>query len=149
MGAATVLNAAGNPLPANVIGVLADCGYSTPADIIKTVIKKMGLPPHLAYPFVKLGAKLFGKFDLEEITPIDSVKNCRVPVIFYHGEDDDYVPCEMSKHNYDACMSRKKLITIPGAGHGLSYPVAPKLYLSTLRDFFSEEHCANDSVYSG
>lgn len=142
MGAATVLNAAGNPLPDNVIGVLADCGYSTPADIIKSVIRQMGLPADLAYPFVKLGAKLFGKFDLEEISPLESVKNCQVPVIFYHGENDDYVPCEMSKRNYDACASRKKLVTIPGAGHGLCFPVAKELYLSTLREFFGEEASA-------
>lgn len=139
MGAATVLNAAGNPLPTNVIGVLADCGYSTPADIIKSVIRQMGLPADLAYPFVKLGAKLFGKFDLEEISPIESVKKCKIPVIFYHGEDDDYVPCAMSKKNYDACASRKKLVTIAGAGHGLCYPVAPELYFSTLKEFFGPE----------
>lgn len=148
MGAATVLNAAGNPLPDNIIGVLADCGYSTPADIIKTVIRQMGLPANLAYPFVKLGAKLFGKFDLEEVTPLDSVKNIRVPVIFFHGEADAYVPCEMSKHNYDACKSKKQLVTIPGAGHGLCYLIAPKLYLSSMREFFGEEACANNNVYS-
>lgn len=113
MGAATVLNAAGNPLPPNVIGVLADCGYSTPADIIKSVIRQMGLPADLAYPFVKLGAKLFGKFNLEEISPIESVKKCTVPVIFYHGEDDAYVPCTMSKKNYDACASRKNSSPYP------------------------------------
>lgn len=144
MGAATVLNAAGNPLPKNVIGVLADCGYSSPADIIKTVIRQMNLPAELAYPFVKLGAKLYGKFDLEEITPYASVQNCKVPVIFYHGEDDDYVPCEMSKRNYDACVTRKKLVTIPGAGHGLSYVVDPNRYLSTLDTFFPQA----ESVYS-
>ena len=144
MGAATVLNAAGNPLPKNVIGVLADCGYSSPADIIKTVIRQMKLPAELAYPFVKLGAKLYAKFDLEALKPIECVKSCKVPVIFYHGEDDDYVPCEMSKLNYDACVTRKKLVTIPGAGHGLSYVVDPELYLSTLDAFFPQEK----SVYS-
>ena len=59
MGAATVLMAAGKPLPKNVIGVLADCGYSSPKAIMKTVIRRMGLPGDLAYPFVRLGANLF------------------------------------------------------------------------------------------
>ena len=44
MGAATVLMAAGHPLPKNVLGVLADCGYSSARDIIKLVIRKMGFP---------------------------------------------------------------------------------------------------------
>lgn len=136
MGAATVMMAAGKPLPKNVVGVLADCGYSSPKEIIKKVIRQMGLPAELAYPFVKLGARLYGHFDLEETSPEEALKKCKVPVIFFHGENDDYVPCEMSRINYDACTSRKKLVTIPGAGHGLSYPIAPEQYLQELEDFF-------------
>ena len=96
----------------------------------------MKLPAGLVYPFVKLGAKLYGHFDLEEITPEEAVKKCTVPVIFFHGEADAYVPCHMSRINYDACASRKQLVTIVDAGHGLSYPVAPETYLQALRDFF-------------
>ena len=89
----------------------------------------------LGYPFVKLGAKIFGHFDLEETSPVEALKNCPVPVIFFHGEDDDFVPCEMSKENYEACTAFKVISTIPGAGHGLSYVVAPQEYLSVLADF--------------
>lgn len=137
MGASTVLMAAGTQLPKNVIGVLADCGYSTAKDIIKIVIRKMKLPAELCYPFVKIGAKLYGQFDLEELSPVQALKNSTVPVIFIHGECDDFVPCEMSKINYEACSSRKKLVTIPNAGHGLCYPVAPEIYLNALKEFFS------------
>lgn len=145
MGASTVLMAAGKKLPENVIGVLADCGFNSARDIICKVIRQIGLPPALCYPFVKLGAKLFGRFDLEEYSPVEAVKACKVPVIFFHGEQDDYVPCEMSRINYEACASRKRLVLIPGAGHGLSYPVAPEVYLSELRDFFGPEaSCLND-----
>ena len=136
MGAATVMMAAGKPLPKNVVGALADCGYSSPKEIIKKVIRQMGLPAELAYPFVKLGARLYGHFDLEETSPEEALRQCKVPVIFFHGENDDYVPCEMSRINYDACTSRKKLVTIPGAGHGLSYPIASEQYLQELEDFF-------------
>jgi len=138
MGAATVLMAAGKELPANVVGVLADCGYNSPKEVIQKVIRDMHLPPKLLYPFVKLGAKLFGHFDLEETDPETAMKSCKVPVIFYHGEDDDFVPCYMSQKNYDACVSRKMLITIPGAGHGLSYAVEPERYLKTLKEFFNK-----------
>lgn len=144
MGASTVLMAAGNPLPKNVIGVLADCGFSDAKSIICEVIRKMGLPVKLSYPFVKLGARLYGHFDLEETTAVEAMEKCTVPVIFYHGENDDFVPCEMSRRNFEACQSRKKLVTIPGAGHGLSYPVDPKQYLDTLRTFFGE-----DASYQG
>ena len=138
MGAATVLLAAGQKLPDTVIGVLADCGYTSAKDIIQVVIKDMGLPPRLSYPFVKLGARIYGGFDLEEVSPCEEIKKATVPVIFFHGEDDAFVPCYMSKINYDACPTRKALVTIPGAGHGLSYPVAKEPYLAAMRDFFGE-----------
>jgi fermentation-respiration switch protein FrsA (DUF1100 family) len=131
--------AGGKELPPNVIGILADCGYHCPKDIILTVIRQMGLPPRLCYPFVRLGARLYGHFDLEEFSPVEAVKDCKVPVLFFHGEDDDYVPCEMSRINYEACASRKMLVTIPGAGHGLSYPVDPQQYLQIAGSFFSSE----------
>ncbi len=136
MGASTVLMAAGKPLPKNVIGVLADCGFTSAKEIIKVVIKQMGLPPVIAYPFVKLGAALYGRFNLEEITAIESVKNSTVPILFFHGEDDAFVPCYMSQQMHTVCTSKKMLVTVPGAGHGLSYPVQPEQYLDAMRKFF-------------
>ena len=138
MGASTVLMATGYDLPDNVVGVVADCGYSSIKDIICKTIKEMHLPPALAYPFVKLGAKLYGKFNLDELNPVDAVKKCKVPVIFFHGENDDFVPCEMSKINYEACKSIKRLVLVEGAGHGLSYCVAPERYLQELKSFEEE-----------
>ena len=139
MGASTVLMAGGTDLPENVIGILADCGFNSAKDIIQTVIRSMGLPPAICYPFVKLGAKLYGHFDLEENSAEEAVRRCKVPVIFFHGETDDYVPCEMSRINYEACASRKKLVLIPGAGHGLSYPVGMDTYMKEVREFFGPE----------
>lgn len=142
MGAATVVMAAGKPLPENVIGVLADCGYSSPKAIIQDVIRQMKLPPKLCYPFVKLAARIYGGFDLEADSPLEAVRSCKVPIIFYHGEDDVFVPCHMSQAVFDACPSRKQLITVPGAGHGLAYPVDPERYLHSLRQFFGPEASA-------
>ena len=132
MGAATVLMAAGSELPAQVVGVLADCGYTSPKEIICKVIRQIHMPVPVLYPLIRWGGKLFGGFDLEEYSPLEALETCKLPVIFFHGEDDDYVPCDMSRVNYEACKTPKMLVTIPDAGHGLSYPVAPELYLEEL-----------------
>lgn len=139
MGASTVMMAAGHKLPSNVIGILADCGFNSARDIMYSVIKGMGLPPKLCYPFVKLGARIFGHFNLEAYSAQEAMRTCTVPAIFFHGENDDFVPCWMSQACFDACTNKKRIVLIPGAGHGLSYPVAPELYLSALRDFFGVE----------
>ena len=142
MGASTVLMAAGHPLPENVIGVLADCGFTSAREIIYDVIRQMGLPPKPCYPFVKLGGKLFGHFDLEECSAIEAVKKAVKPVIFFHGESDAFVPCWMGEKLYEACPSRKRLVTVPGAGHGLSFPVGQEGYLKAAREFFGPEASA-------
>lgn len=138
MGAATVCNASGCNLPKNVVGVLADCGYNDPGDIIKKVIVDMHLPPKLLYPFIKLGARIFGHFNLEEMTPNEQVKKAQVPIIFYHGGKDELVPHHMSKKLYDACASRKKFVTIEEAKHGISYIVEPIKYVTELKEFFKD-----------
>ena len=140
MGAATVMMAAGEKLPPNVVGILADCGYTSAKEIMFHVMRGMKLPPKLCYPFVKLGAKLFGHFDLDENSPIEAMKRCTLPVIFFHGEADDFVPCSMSREIFEICTSRKRLVTIPGAGHGVSYAKDPQRYLQELRDFFGPEN---------
>lgn len=137
MGAATVMMAAGRELPKCVVGVLADCGYTSPKAIIKKVIRDMKLPADLLYPFVRLGAILFGRFDPDSYSPEEAMTNCKLPVIFVHGEADGYVPCDMTRRNYELCTGPKVLLTVPGAEHGLSYPAAPERYIQTLKNFNS------------
>lgn len=137
MGAATVTMAAGmEELPENVIGVVADSGYSSPREIICKVIGDMGLPAKLAYPFVKLAAKLYGRFDLEAASSMEAVQNSKVPIFFSHGEADDFVPCEMTVRLHEACASEKTLKLIPGAGHGLCYLADPDGYVASLKNAF-------------
>lgn len=136
MGAATVLLASSMDIPKNVIGILADCGYNKASEIIKKVIKDMKLSPKLLYPFVKIGARLYGHFNVEETSPYESVKNSKVPILFIHGDKDDFVPCYMSEELYKACSSKKNLVLIKNAGHGVSYLIDPDTYLREVNDFF-------------
>ena len=138
MGAATAMITSGyDDLPDNIVGIVADCGYTSAEDIIKLVMKDMKLPPDLLYPFVRLGARLYGKFDIDEFTPNEQVKKSKLATIFVHGDADNFVPMWMSEKNYEACSAEKKKFTIiKGAGHGLAFPVGRDGYLEELRNFF-------------
>lgn len=138
MGAATVMMASGKALPPNVQGILADCGYSSAREIIKKVVREMKLPADLLYPFIKLGARLFGGFDLDATPPVEAVKHSKTPIIFLHGDTDDFVPCDMSRECFEACTSPKALVTIKGAGHGLAYPVDKEGYVEAVKAFYGE-----------
>lgn len=139
MGAATVMMAAGGPLPPQIRYVLADCGYTSPREIISKVMREMKLPPALLYPCASLGARLFGRFNLNEDSPLEAMARCKVPVVFAHGDADDFVPYDMSARLCAACTgSHKKLVTIRGAGHGLAFPVGRDEYVKALAEFKRE-----------
>ena len=138
MGAATVLCASAYKLPENVVGIIADCGYTSPEKIIKKVIKDMKLEPNLLYPLVCLGGFVFGHFNIGKISPEKAMERCKVPVFFAHGDSDDFVPHSMSVENFKACKAPKKLLTVKGAGHGLAYLVSPEEYIEALREIEKE-----------
>ncbi len=139
MGGSTVVMASGEKLPDNVICVLSDCCFSSAKEILMKVIAETKLPAKLLYPFVRLGARIYGGFDLEETSPVEAVKNCKVPLIMFHGDADDFVPCEMSEKVYAACPHKnKRLVKIHGAGHGLAFPVDKELYLRSMRETIIE-----------
>lgn len=134
MGGATVLMAAELPLPDNVKGILADCPYASPIEVILYVGKKMPIPSWLIRPFAILGAKIFGSFDLTETDAREAVKKTRAPILIIHGEADSFVPPEMS----DIVNCNPKMVTrytIPGADHGISYLVDTDKYQALVTAF--------------
>ena len=144
MGAATVLMASGLPLPKCVKGIVADCPFSSPEDVIQAVAKDRGYPPKLVLPFIKLGARVFGGFHLTQTTAEKEVKKAQVPIIIIHGEDDRLVPYQMSEKIYLANPDKIRYELFKGAGHGLSYMVDDEKYKQIIIDFYRDcERIAN------
>lgn len=138
MGAATILMSASLELPKNVRGIMADCPYSSPSAIIRKVCKDVGYPPALAFPFLWLGALIYGGFRLGCCDAVSAVKNTDIPILLIHGGDDNFVPCEMSKKIYENCAGHAQLHIFPGAGHGLSYIIDHIRYEEICLKFLSE-----------
>lgn len=135
MGGATVLLASRENLPKNVKYVLADCPFSSAKDVICKVIEEMKLPSKLFYPFVKLSARIIGRFDLEEDTALNAVSHATLPIILFHGDEDTIVPCDMAYNLYDACQTEKSLYIVKGCEHGLAYPEDKEGYLNAIKEF--------------
>ena len=138
MGAGTVLMASELDLPKNVVAIVADCPYSNQSAIIQKVCGDMKLPARLAYPFVALGALLFGRFRIWESDPVRAVKNTKIPILLIHGDEDRFVPFAMSKEIYEACASKKRLELVPSAGHGLCYLYDPERYCAVFTEFIRQ-----------
>lgn len=142
MGTATVLLATTEGLPKNVVGITADCGFCCPAEIIGKVMEEMKVPPRIVLPILNLLFKSVAGFDAYKHNAVDAMaKNTDIPVLFIHGENDNYVPCEMTLRMYEACRARKTLVTVPNADHGLSYLVDRPYVGAEIRKFFAEVLC--------
>ena len=135
MGAATVLMASGLGLPRQVRGILADCPFTSPAEIIREFGAAKGLPMIAAFPLAELAARVFGGFSLDEADAVEAVKKAKVPILLLHGEADDIVPCGMSRAIAEANPRMTERHTFPGAGHGLSYLADTERYTRLVTAF--------------
>lgn len=139
MGASTVLMASGLPLPAQVHGILADCGFTSPAAIWKHVATEnlhMYFPSE-ARPLQHL-ISLRLPADGASVSTVEALQRTRIPVLFIHGEADRFVPFSMTLENYAACASPKRLFSVKDADHGMSFYLDPDGYRNAVLDFWRE-----------
>ncbi len=135
MGAATVLMASELPLPENVKGIVADCPYSNPLDIILHVGKTNPMPQWMVKAVAIVGSKVYGGFDIREMDAVKAVKHAKVPILVIHGEADGFVPCEMSEPVVNANPELVTRVTFPGADHAISYLTDTKRYWNIVEAF--------------
>jgi len=122
MGASTVLFLADEALPANVKGIIGDCGFTSPWEIISCVFRNVThLPAGPSLWVAELFARIFGGFSLREKNTKEVLQNSKLPVLMVHGTEDGFVPCEMTKQGYAACTGEKEIFLVEGADHGLSF----------------------------
>lgn len=139
MGASTVLYLADADLPDNVRGIIADCGFTSPWEILSSVYRSVThLSGHLTLWITELYARIFADFSLKEKDSRVQLANSRLPVLLVHGMADDFVPCNMSVKAYDACNSEKRLLLVEGAGHGVSFLKAREQYTDAVVDFIDK-----------
>ena len=122
MGASTVLYLADADLPRNVKGIIADCGFTSPKEILSSVYRNVvHLPAKPTLWITDLFARVVAGFGLSEKDTRVCLRNSKLPVFLIHGLADDFVPCKMSQEGFDACTSQKELLLVEGAGHGVSF----------------------------
>ena len=95
----------------------------------------MGLPVKLVYPLIKMGGMLYGLFNLEADSPLEAVKKSKIPILLIHGDDDRFVPYQMSVNIHAAAPDKIQFHTIQGAGHAINCVTAPEEYTKVVNEF--------------
>ncbi len=139
MGAATVLMTTELELPETVHGVIADCGFTSPHAIWKHVVENnLHMPYGIHEKAVNNYCKRKIRCGAKDVSAVNAMKKCNIPVLFVHGTDDKLVPVEMTYENYKACKAAKRLLIVPGAEHAMSYFMNREGYEKELKEFWHD-----------
>lgn len=139
MGAATVLMVSGENLPSNVKAIIADCGYTSVYDEFKYQLKELFNLP--AFPVLNVSdivTHIRAGYCLNDASAINQVKKSKTPILYIHGDKDDFVPYYMMDELYNSTSSKKEKLTIKGGEHANSDLVNPQLYWSTIEEFLEK-----------
>ncbi len=139
MGSATVLMVSGEELPSNVKAIVADCGYTSVWDQFTYQLKSLfNLKPFPVMNISDIVTRIRAGYSLKEASAIDQVKNSKTPILYIHGDKDDFVPYYMMDELYNATNSPKEKLIVEGAEHANSDLVNPKLYWNTVNNFLNK-----------
>lgn len=136
MGAATVLMTSGEEIPSNVKAIVADCGYTSVWDEFAYQLDDLfSLPEFPILNVSSIVAKIRAGYFLGEASSLKQVKNSKTPILYIHGDKDDFVPYYMMEELYNATSSEKEMLTIEGAEHAKASEVDPETYWNTVNNF--------------
>lgn len=122
MGGATAMQCSCLALTPDVKGIIEDCGYTTVRAEVEYLAKKMfGFVPKLTIKFIEFYMRKIAGYGMSEADSREAVKHSKVPILFIHGTEDEFVPTFMGNECYEACTAPKELVLIEGAGHAQSY----------------------------
>lgn len=139
MGAATVLMTSGEEIPSNVKAIVADCGYTSVWDEFAYQLDDLfSLPEFPILNVSSIVAKIRAGYFLGEASSIDQVKKSKTPILYIHGDQDDFVPYYMMEELYNATSSEKEMLTIKGAEHAKASEVDPETYWTSINNFINK-----------
>lgn len=139
MGAATVLMTSGEEIPSNVKVIIADCGYTSVWDEFAYQLDDLfSLPEFPILNVSSIISKIRAGYFLGEASSIEQVKKSKTPILYIHGDQDDFVPYYMMEELYNATSSEKEMLTIKGAEHAKASEVDPETYWTTVNNFINK-----------
>jgi len=140
MGSATVMIMSAMPdLPDNVKFIVADCGYTSAWDEFVHNLENAHVPVHPLLDGANFWNRHFNGYDFRDANPLEAVKHAKVPILFIHGDVDDFVPTRMGKELYLACAAPyKDLLITHGADHAHSYDITPEPYEAKVKEFIEK-----------
>ncbi len=116
--------------------VVADCGFTNLYDLTEGAYRDNHLG-FLIYGVNAITKWGFG-IDMTETSPIESIKTNQVPILFIHGEKDNFIKPENSQKLFEANASKDQLVIVPKAEHASSREIlGEEAYTDLIKNFIN------------
>jgi fermentation-respiration switch protein FrsA (DUF1100 family) len=138
MGGATTMCVSGEKTPSYVKCFVEDCGYTSVRDEFHYELGEMfGLPDFPLMYTTSLLCKMKYGWSFGEASALNQVKKCHKPMLFIHGDNDDFVPSWMVHPLYAAKPQPKELFIGKGSAHAKTYEDHKVEYITHVKEFVS------------
>lgn len=140
MGGATTMMTAGEDTPDQVKAFVEDCGYTSVWDIFSSELAlRFHLPEFPVLYTADIISRLRAGWCFSEASSTAQLANCEKPMLFIHGEQDDFVPYRMLGEVYEAKPGdNKQCVSVPDAGHDESRSLLGDEYWDIVFGFLSD-----------
>ncbi len=132
MGGATLLNVSAEKLPLQVKAIISDCSYNSIIELLKYHLDLDDMKNKTALTLASFITYIRAGYRIEDVVPVNKVKESQTPILFIHGESDDFVPVSMVYDLYNAATCDKSLLVLSKAKHANSFKYSDIYYEHVL-----------------
>ena len=127
----------GDPTPNYVKAFIEDCGYTSTWDQLAYRLEvDYGLPAHPILDCADWVCQRRFGWSFKQSSAVGQVAKCTKPMLFIHGEADDFVPSSMVYQCYEAKQEGyKELWITPGSAHAQSIHEHWEEYCNKIENF--------------
>lgn len=139
LGGGTVLQEAA--LDPRLTFVVADCPYSDLVALLQFRASKQYpfLPGGVLLKIASFFTRLLTGFQPSFVRPIDGMPSIKTPILFCHGQQDDYIPPSMSEDMFKAkTQGIARLYLAPNAKHAEAFWNNQEEYDRKVGEFLNE-----------
>jgi hypothetical protein len=130
-GASTIMSLSEKP---EVDFVVSDCAFAGLEDILKDGYRKVHIPIWIV-DIADIGTKIRYKTSYRNMRPVRAIEENEIPVLFFHGAEDQLIPPKNSESLAEHTKGYKELVIIPSAAHAESVLKDPEVYKKTVKAF--------------
>jgi len=121
----------------NVKAIVTDSAYAKLSNMVKHMYRIFFIFKYPLTYLTKLYGIIFLKINLDDVAPVDNIKNVKAPILLIHAEKDSQIPVNEAYLLHNA-NNKAELWIVDKADHGMTHSINPERYEAKVIGFFKE-----------